>query len=122
MLVAFRGNVTLVLATGTSLPPLLPFWCALSKISYCVAFCYVHLTVFLGQDLGDDTFARLGPPSSVSEYCLKHVPRFRQFDSDCAGKKLVQNQKANISKLACDCHDVCDLWFHGVRVIEGDGE
>ncbi len=89
MLAAFGGDMTLVLAMGTSLPLLLPFQCALSKISYCVAFCYVHLTVFLGQDLGDDTFARLGPPSSVSEYCLKHVPRFRQFDSDHTSKKLV---------------------------------
>jgi hypothetical protein len=37
-------------------------------------------------------------------------------------KKLVHNWEANICELACNRHDVCDLWFHGVQVVEGDSE
>ena len=121
-LVALGGDMTLVLATGTSLPLLLPFWCALGVVSCCVPSCYMYLMVFFGQDLRDDALTSLGTSRCVSEDHLECVLRSQQLDPNCAGKKLVRDWEADICELACDRHDVCNLQFHEVRVVEGDGE
>ena len=122
MLVALRGNMTLVLAMGTLLPLLLPLQCTLGIISCCVASCCVYLTVFFSQDLGDDAFASLGTSCSVSENRFECVPRSWQLDPNCASKKSVHDGEADIYKLVCDRHNICDLWFYGVQVVEGDGK
>ena len=60
--------------------------------------------------------------SHVTFYDLVGCHLGGNIDPDRAGKKLVRYREADICKLACDGHDVCDLRFHGVRVAEGGGE
>ena len=79
--------MTLVLATGTSLPLLLPFRCALSIASCCIPSCCIYPMVFFGQDLRDDALTGLGTSYCVGEDHLKCVPRSQQLDPNRAGKK-----------------------------------